>query len=502
MAGDSIEAAKRALSGVLMGLHEGDRFSLSGFGSHVEHRCRSLWNVTAVSRLAAQKWVATIEADLGGTDMGRGLSSTFNLPADAGADVLLITDGQIHAVESTVALAKRSGHRLFVVGVGSSVSAALLRRLADETGGSCDFVSAGEAVQPAVERMFARLRCPRISDLQVVWPAGVTPAWCSAPPLSLFDRDALTVYALIPEAAHGILRLTGKTEQGDHVELAQLQLEQASRDGTTTVSRIAATARVAELEDGSSQEAHAPTAESLALAYQLVTKSTNFILTHERTENQKASDMPRLHSVPHMVPAGYAGTSIRSKLNQLAGRSAFASESMMACSSPSFSFDGPADAAHRTSGGKRDTAPRSRRLDVRYSNSEQRSEALQEPRQVSLQEFVQWLCEHSVKSWPESYDELVRQGVPEELTLWLKDLLQPGLPEGAVVSAFLQWMASPEFLEAAFGASSEPPLSWESIQLGQGVTAELSAWLVSSAARPELTQESRSDELRRFIDAL
>jgi Ca-activated chloride channel family protein len=72
--------------------------------------------------------------------------------------VLLITDGEISAIDSTLDSARQSGHRVFVVGIGSSVAEAHLRRLAQESGGACDFLAPGEAATPAIVRMFTRMR--------------------------------------------------------------------------------------------------------------------------------------------------------------------------------------------------------------------------------------------------------------------------------------------------------------------------------------------------------
>jgi Ca-activated chloride channel family protein len=48
-------------------------------------------------------------------------------------------------------------------------------------------------------------------------------------------------------------------------------------------------------------------ATSLAVAYQLITPRTNFLLVHERAAADKADDMPELHAVKHMHPAGWGG---------------------------------------------------------------------------------------------------------------------------------------------------------------------------------------------------
>ena len=48
-------------------------------------------------------------------------------------------------------------------------------------------------------------------------------------------------------------------------------------------------------------------ATKLALDYQLVTEHTNFLMLHERSAEDKAPNMPDLHKVRQMLPAGWGG---------------------------------------------------------------------------------------------------------------------------------------------------------------------------------------------------
>ena len=298
MAGDSIEAAKRALQAIVRLLGAGDRFSLSRFGSTVEHRSRSLWKTTETTRLAAQRWVGALHADLGGTEMEAALSSTFALAQTVSSDILLVTDGEISAIDNTIASAKKSGHRLFIVGIGSSPAETHLRRLAEATGGACDFVAPGEAVEPAVLRMFARLRSPRLANLHLEWPAGVVPQWVSPLLPSVFDGDTVNIFALLGQAPAGPVRLLGKRAEDD----APLEIGRADFAGepeaADTLARMAASVRLSSTDTD---------AAALAVSYQLVTDKTNFLLVHERSDGEKAIDMPELQKVQQMVPAGWGG---------------------------------------------------------------------------------------------------------------------------------------------------------------------------------------------------
>lgn len=307
MAGDSIDAARRALQSIVLQMNAGDRFSLSRFGSTVSHRSRALWSTTDATRLAAQRWVSDLQANLGGTAMEAALESTFALASTASSDVLVVTDGGIGAIDATIESAKASGHRVFVVGIGSSPAETHLRRLAEETGGACDFVAPGEAVEPAVLRMFSRLRSPRLDRVSVVWPGEERPEWTTTLPSAVFDGDTVNVFALLPKPLAGAVRLLGMRAGGAEPEVIGVAEFSASVETAATLSRVAAQVRVNALRRRIGIE-FAQEAIRLSVAYQLVTDQTNFLLVHERAEGEKAADMPELHKVAQMTPAGWGGT--------------------------------------------------------------------------------------------------------------------------------------------------------------------------------------------------
>ena len=77
MAGDSIDAARRALIGIVNELGKEDKFSLSKFGSTVEHRSRGMWSGTAQAKASANRWIDNVQANLGGTEMAGALVSAI-----------------------------------------------------------------------------------------------------------------------------------------------------------------------------------------------------------------------------------------------------------------------------------------------------------------------------------------------------------------------------------------------------------------------------------------
>lgn len=300
MGGDSIASARVALRGVLAGLTPMDHVSLTRFGSTVEHQLAPRRCTPEVLREAVNL-VNGIEADLGGTEMEQALHHVFALPverSELGADVLLITDGEIWQAESTIEAARASGQRVFVIGVGSSPAEGVLRGLAEATGGACEFVTPGEALEAAALRMLNRLRQQPWRDIRVDW--GTTPQWQSELPKGLFGGDSLIALAGVAVAGNSsAVRLLATDAGGKLLELARCEAE-APRPGDS-LSRMAAARRMALLDGDAAQR--------LAVDYQLMGKDTHCILVHQRAEADKSTTEADLHRVTSMLAAGWGATS-------------------------------------------------------------------------------------------------------------------------------------------------------------------------------------------------
>lgn len=442
MAGDSLEAARRALQAIIGQLGAADRYSLSRFGSTVEHRSRGLWPVTPATRLAGQRWVQSLSADLGGTEMALALAATFSLDQAAPGDVLLITDGQISAIDAVIAAAQASGQRVFVVGIGSSPAEGHLRRLAQASGGACDFVSPGEAVEPAVLRMFARLGSPVLTDVQLAWPQGFAPLWASPLPKSVFEGDTVSVYALFQGTAPHAISLMGRTSaDAEAVQIGRAALPVAPGAGDT-LARMAAACRMTP-QPKDTHEIPQSFLTKFALDYQLVTEQTSFVLVHERTEEDKATDMPQLHQVSQMLTAGWGGVGTAGRSQPGAHYSAPVHKAVPLGRADSFGvLDAP---RFLRSQGSLPPLYRTHRAEPRVSQSGNTPMTL-----------CVWLRSTPASGWPATYDGLRRLGLDWGVVDWLElsvALPREGASEGAlteqvVVRSFLWVMARPETFDA------------------------------------------------------
>lgn len=468
MAGDSIASTRSALRAILNSFEGEDQFLLSRFGSEVEHRSRAMWKINARSKLAAQRWINGLDADLGGTEMAHALMSTFELSNSPRSDVLMITDGEISDIESVIETAQKSGHRIFIVGIGSAPAESHLRRLALATGGACEFVAPGEGGERAILRMFARLRSPRLKDVKLVWPDGCEPVWVSTVDKNLFDRDNVHVFALLPQKLEGVLRFEVQYEDAEMPELVSSVPLDGSLVDETSLSRVVANERILSLEPLFDHVR----AQELAVDYQLITNQTNFILVHLRDEGNKANEMPTLNQVKQMLAAGWGGTStVRShRLNSpdfvpftkpICFRSMHVrntADQMNDITMDAFNvpFFLRVDPSKKKS--PRITAPKlssSRQLLAALLDRSNQYFWMRMDGQQTLTPvgLVAWLKLIDPVSWPKTYQGLREIGINSDVTDWLAFSIAnecPELTEALIVTSFLSAMSDIHLAEDLF----------------------------------------------------
>ena len=308
MNGASLQSAQQALRHGIASLRSGDQFSLSRFGNEVQHRSRALWTTTPASLQAAQEWVDHLAADLGGTEMSRALASVLALPADGPCDVLLVTDGQIHDVTELIATACVGRQRIFVVGIGPAVPEAMLRELALQTGGASEFVTHGEAVRGAIQRLFLRLRGPGCSGLRLRLPQDAgEPLWASALPDVGFPGDTLVLRLWLERLpAEGDFVLEGLPSDrlgpaDEPVELARLPVSALDEVGER-LPRMLVAAELAQVVHAQAPGSALPPALlERVLAARLMSSGTRFLMVDERQDVPPVLTMPRQQVVPQMA---------------------------------------------------------------------------------------------------------------------------------------------------------------------------------------------------------
>lgn len=298
MAGTSMEQTRHALQTIITRLLPSDRINLIAFGSAPDALFSALQLADARTREALTKRLQRLDADLGGTELGRALTLAFEQSQGAPAkplDILLITDGEVWGAEALIEAARQSAHRLFTVGVGAAVAEDLVRGLAEATKGACLLVHPNEAMAERIVRHFERLRAPR-ADLTLSWPQPPQWTW-PAQASGVFAGDTLHRLAGFAAVPEGELTLVYQREDAQqttqHIALQPLP----SFLPADVLPRLAAAKRLETLPEAQ--------AKALALQHQLVSIHTHFILRD--VAEVKAAGLPALRQVEHMLAAGWGG---------------------------------------------------------------------------------------------------------------------------------------------------------------------------------------------------
>ncbi len=304
MGGESIAQAKAALRQIIDLLRPNDFFNVIKFGSGYKELFAEPVVASEDNINMAGKFVNQMDADMGGTEMGAALEVAFQVGRMEGlsSDILLITDGHVWGHEHLVDKATQSGQRIFTVGVGNAVSEALVRSLAERTAGAAELVAPREDMAERIVRHVQRIDQPKASAVQIQWPGD---AIRQVPETleTVYAGDTLHIYGWFEERPVGDAELTLTFDDGRTVtQKVSLSTEFAEQETLAAeLPRVAAHARLPAL---ASKEAM-----DLAVHHQLVTEHTSFILVYDRDENEKATELPGLRTVPQVVPAGWGGGS-------------------------------------------------------------------------------------------------------------------------------------------------------------------------------------------------
>jgi uncharacterized protein YegL len=287
MAGDSMDWAAVGCQRLVEGLREGDEFSITRFGSSVDQWTPRLLKATTDNRARFGRRLLEVVADLGGTQMEAALKAAVALHGThERSEVVLLTDGEIWASEALVRWARGEGVRVFVIGVGAAPNQPFLSQLANETGGSCEFVSPGEDMIAAVERVLARVREPRREALAPDWPA--RPDWSLQLPAVAHAGQTVHLIAGFEAAPIGALEVAGRS--------IALPGRETKED---TLARVVAYQRLL------SGDFRYP--GKAAEQYQLVTEWTSLVAVLVRAPGEKAIGLPQIEKVDHMLAAGWGG---------------------------------------------------------------------------------------------------------------------------------------------------------------------------------------------------
>lgn len=303
MSGDSIAQARVGILKILDNLRETDTFNIVRFGDVARAYFPTCVLATEKVLNQARQAVEMLDADLGGTEMGRALDYAYALKdqGERPTSVLLITDGAVYQQEPIIKVAERSNHRIFTVGVGSAVAETFVREIAVRTGGAAALVSPNEGMAATIYRQFSHMFQPRALKASIEWPT--VPNWQTPQSIdSVYAGDTLHVFGQFKHPPTGEAKLKLIMEDG---RLVEQKVNLLPENKVQDLGRIANAQRIALMDSDFEDQATA-----LAVESQLISRYTNYLIIEERSSEIETIELPKLVQVPHMLAAGYGGLTI------------------------------------------------------------------------------------------------------------------------------------------------------------------------------------------------
>jgi Ca-activated chloride channel family protein len=307
MEGASIEEARTALRLCLRQLREGDLFNVIAFNDR--HRAFAPEPVpfTQATLERADDWVRSLHA-AGGTEI---LEPLLRGVREAhGGVVVLLTDGQVGNEDEVrrEVLGPSAGARIYAFGIGTNVSDALLRALAQGTDGAVESIYPGERVDEKVIAQFARATAPRVRDVRVEAEGVDLDEIAPSRAPALVDGEPWCLFARYKRAGSGRVVLRGKL--GAEPWALEVPVLLAAEASCPPLPRLWAAERIRDLEaaelTGRRARAMKERIVDLAVRHGVSSRYTAFLVVEERTGDRRAKEAAATRVVPVHLPAGWA----------------------------------------------------------------------------------------------------------------------------------------------------------------------------------------------------
>jgi Ca-activated chloride channel family protein len=312
MHGASLDQAKQALLLALGGLTPKDSFNVIQFNSIVHSLFPASISASPGNLRAAREYVRDLSAN-GGTEMRPALEQALRTAADEVRlrQVMFITDGSVGNEQELFSLieAELGTSRLFTVGIGSAPNSLFMRKAAEAGRGAYTFISALHEVQEKMSRLVSKIEQPRVTGIEVAWPA-----------------DAMAYPAIVPDLYAGEpivqkVRLTGESRGGDVIRISGtsslgdwgVDLPVAAEQENEGIAAVWARARIEHLLDGGRRGEDAAQVRAAvietALDHRLVSRYTSLVAVDKTPVRPQASTQER-EQVPNLLPYGQSHEAI------------------------------------------------------------------------------------------------------------------------------------------------------------------------------------------------
>ncbi|MDJ0758319.1 MAG: marine proteobacterial sortase target protein [Woeseiaceae bacterium] len=312
MHGTSINQAKNALGRALQRLLPGDRFNIIEFNSVMRPLFNDSVDASTANLSHAQTFVARLQAN-GGTEMKPALKFALSSPVTEThlKQVIFITDGSVGNEDALYRVIEQQlgATRLFTVGIGSAPNSWFMRKSAELGRGTFTIISAMHEVGEKMDRLFAKLEAPQVTDIQIDWPAGVDAYPSRVPDLYLGEPVSVRVRADAPFPMGESINIAGNMPG----ERWTTEIPVTDDHSAFGVGALWARARIAELSDAARRganpdEIRASIVET-AMTHHIVSKYTSLVAV-DKTPVRPAGAPLSKDQVPNLMPHGQSANAI------------------------------------------------------------------------------------------------------------------------------------------------------------------------------------------------
>ncbi|CAM5099491.1 unnamed protein product [Natator depressus] len=270
-----INSAKETLVLLLKSLPLGCYFNIYGFGSSFESFYPQSLGYTQQTMAESLQHVQQLQADLGATKILEPLRAIYRSPCQDGhpGQLFVFTDGEVMNTQDIIAEVQRhqGGHRCFSFGIGAGASTALVKGIARAAGGSAEFITGQDRMQPNALQSLKRALQPAVTGISLSWdlPPRMETELLGRGPEVIFPGQRCLIYAQLrgqpqlreqgpcpgrpqglgspPDTAVGCVTLQYRIQDQTYKEMLQFPLQPQDGD-RLPVHRLAAKSLLLELE--------------------------------------------------------------------------------------------------------------------------------------------------------------------------------------------------------------------------------------------------------------
>ena len=297
MSGGRMRRAKSALALFLRALPESCTFNIMAFGDRYHKLFDAPRRYNGETLEQANAWLATIDANLGGTNLLSPFEDLLSSPLSPSfpvRQVFLLTDGDVknksdvlHCVRTKIGEATR----IFALGIGNEVSQALMRGIAKFGRGKAEFVESTTTLEAPVMRQVKRALQPVLTKFEIDWNT-LRPSTKLAEihfPPAIFDGERFDLHAFFDAPMD---KWSGETTSKTRHEIkiramAEQQVfefpcivDLSASDMELSVQRFAAYAEIRDMELSPNHLGLKKNIIELATKYHLASKYTSFVAVH------------------------------------------------------------------------------------------------------------------------------------------------------------------------------------------------------------------------------